>query len=128
MDNSPGKILGIGGVFFKSPNKEATEAWYRDRLGMPLTQYGAMLSWRAHDQPDQEHMTVWNVFSADTKHFGEGNQTFMINYIVDDLDALIAKLETSGVRIDPKREAADYGKFAWIYDPDGNKVELWQPM
>jgi predicted enzyme related to lactoylglutathione lyase len=86
-----------------------------------------MFHWRAHDQPEVEHLTVWCVFPADTKYFDPSAAPFMINYIVDDLDALLAKLSASGVQIDPKREDYDYGRFAWVFDPDGNKVELWEP-
>ena len=86
-----------------------------------------MLPWREKDHPENEHVTVWTVFSDKTKYF-EPNQTFMVNYIVDDLDALLERLQKEGVKIDPKRQEADYGKFAWIYDADGNKIELWQPL
>jgi predicted enzyme related to lactoylglutathione lyase len=72
-------------------------------------------------------VTVWTVFPGNTKYF-EPSQSFMLNYIVDDLDALLERLQKEGVKIDPKRQDADYGRFAWIYDPDGNKIELWQPL
>ena len=86
-----------------------------------------MLPWREKDHPDNEHVTVWTVFPGNTKYF-EPSQAFMVNYIVDDLDALLERLQKEGVKIDPKRGNEDYGKFAWIYDPDGNKIELWQPL
>jgi|SRR5579862_3030534 len=126
-DESPGRVIGVGGVFFKSPQKTDLQSWYRDRLGVPLGPHGAMFQWRAHDKPETEHLTIWSVFPADTHYFDPSASTFMINYIVDDLDALLAKLRESGVEIDPKREDVDYGRFAWVFDPDGNKIELWEP-
>jgi catechol 2,3-dioxygenase-like lactoylglutathione lyase family enzyme len=86
-----------------------------------------MFPWLSRDVPSREHFTVWSVFPSDSTYFDPSAAPFMINYIVDDLDALLAKLSQSGVRIDPKREDYDYGRFAWIYDPDGNKIELWEP-
>jgi GNAT superfamily N-acetyltransferase len=107
----PGRIVGIGGIFFKSQNHKALRAWYEAKLGI---QEGAIFN-----------KTVWSIFPADSDYF---SQDSMINYIVDDLDAFLAKCQANGVRIDPKREDCDYGRFAWIYDDDGNKIELWQPL
>ena len=86
-----------------------------------------MLPWREHDDPQKEHITVWTVFPASTDYFDPGHAPFMINYIVDDMDALLDRLKQEGVKIDPKRMNESYGRFAWIYDSDGNKIELWQP-
>ena len=86
-----------------------------------------MLPWRERDDPQKEHTTVWTVFSASSDYF-PATQPFMINYIVDDLDALLDRLQQEGVKIDPKRMNESYGRFAWIYDQDGNKIELWQPV
>jgi len=122
-----GRILGIGGIFFKSANRQQTREWYSRNLGLTDKGGGAMLPWREKDNPDKEHVTVWTVFPDTTKYF-EAGQPFMVNYIVDDLDALLERLQKAGVRIDPKRQDEEYGRFAWIYDPDGNKVELWQPL
>jgi catechol 2,3-dioxygenase-like lactoylglutathione lyase family enzyme len=123
-----GRVLGIGGIFFKSRDKQTLENWYRDHLGIGSSpEQGAHLRWRSHEDPAQEHLTVWSVFPDDTNYFDPGQQAFMINYIVDDLDALLTKLQADGVKIDPKREDYDYGRFAWIFDADGNKIELWQP-
>jgi catechol 2,3-dioxygenase-like lactoylglutathione lyase family enzyme len=122
-----GRILGIGGVFFKSADQKQMREWYGQHLGLVDKGGGVMMPWREKDNPDKEHVTVWTVFPATTKYF-EPNQTFMVNYIVDDLDALLERLQKEGVKIDPKRQDEDYGRFAWIYDPDGNKIELWQPL
>jgi catechol 2,3-dioxygenase-like lactoylglutathione lyase family enzyme len=122
-----GRIVGIGGIFFKSANRDQTREWYSNHLGIADTGHGAMLPWRQHDDPQKEHLTVWTVFPAATEYFSPG-QPFMVNYIVDDMDALLDRLKEEGVKIDPKRMDESYGRFAWIYDVDGNKIELWQPV
>ncbi|HWZ30929.1 MAG TPA: VOC family protein [Bryobacteraceae bacterium] len=121
-----GRILGIGGVFFKSPNRDQMREWYSKHLGLADKGQGAMLPWRERDDPQKEHATVWTVFPTSTNYF-PATQPFMINYIVDDMDALLDRLKQEGVKIDPKRMDESYGRFAWIYDSDGNKIELWQP-
>ncbi|MGB8115982.1 MAG: VOC family protein [Candidatus Sulfotelmatobacter sp.] len=123
-----GRILGIGGVFFKSANRDQTREWYAKHLGLVDKGQGAMLPWREHDDPQKEHVTVWTVFPASTKYFDPSPAPFMINYIVDDMDALLDRLKQEGVKIDAKRMDESYGRFAWIYDSDGNKLELWQPL
>jgi GNAT superfamily N-acetyltransferase len=105
-----GRIIGIGGVFFKSKDHQSLRAWYEAKLGI---QEGARFN-----------NTVWSIFPADSEYF---SRECMINYIVDNLDVFLARCAADGVKIDPKREDCDYGRFAWIYDPDGNKIELWQP-
>jgi catechol 2,3-dioxygenase-like lactoylglutathione lyase family enzyme len=122
-----GRILGIGGIFFKSPNQQQMKDWYAKHLGLGDGGHDAILPWREKDNPESEQMTVWSVFPANTKYFEPGPASFMVNYIVDDLDALLDRLAKEGVRIEPKRQDESYGRFAWIYDPDGNKIELWQP-
>ena len=122
-----GRILGIGGVFFKSANRDQMREWYSKHLGLADKGRGAMLPWREHDEPEKEHVTVWTVFPASTKYLDPSPAQFMINYIVDDLDALLDRLKQEGVKIDDKRMNESYGRFAWIYDLDGNKIELWQP-
>ncbi|HEV8041000.1 MAG TPA: VOC family protein [Bryobacteraceae bacterium] len=122
-----GRILGIGGVFFKSANRDQMREWYAKHLGLADKGQGAMLPWREHDDPQKEHVTVWTVFRTSTDYI-PGTQPFMINYIVDDMDALLDRLKEEGVKIDAKRMNESYGRFAWIYDLDGNKIELWQPQ
>jgi len=121
-----GRIVGIGGIFFRSSNRDQTREWYSKHLGLSDKGQGAMLPWREHDDPQKEHVTVWTVFSAASNYFGS-NQPFMVDYIVDDMDALLDRLKQEGVKIDPKRMDESFGRFAWIYDSDGNKIELWQP-
>src|SRR5438128_3985887 len=123
-----GRILGIGGVFFKSANRDQMREWYSNHLGLADKGQGAMLPWREHDEPQKEHVTVCTVFPTSTKYFDPSPAPFMINYIVDDLDALLDRLKQEGVKIDDKRMNESYGRFAWIYDLDGNRIELWQPL
>ena len=124
---SPGRVLGIGGIFFKTADQAKTRDWYAKHLGLVDKGGGAMLPWREHDDPQKEHVTVWSTFPANTNYFGPGQATFMVNYIVDDIDAILERLQKEGVKIDPKRMNEAYGRFAWIYDADGNKIELWEP-
>jgi catechol 2,3-dioxygenase-like lactoylglutathione lyase family enzyme len=123
-----GRILGIGGIFFKSANRQQMQEWYARHLGLADKGQGVNLQWREHDNPERERVTAWSIFPATTKYFEPSPSSFMVNYIVDDLDALLDRLAKEGVRIDPKRQNESYGRFAWIYDPDGNKIELWQPL
>jgi predicted enzyme related to lactoylglutathione lyase len=125
------RVTGIGGVFLRSKDPKATSAWYAEHLHVPLTDFGGvMFSWK-DEVPADTGTTIWSAFPANTQYFGpggeQGPQQVMINYRVDDLDALLAELEGKGVWIDPKRDNSDYGRFAWIRDCDGNRVELWQP-
>ena len=123
-----GRVIGIGGVFIKSADQKGLSAWYQDKLGLRETPgQGVHLMWRSHERPEEEHRTVWSVFPNTSDYFDPSVAPFMINYIVDDLEAMLEKLKQDGVEIDPKREDYDYGRFAWIYDPDGNKIELWEP-
>jgi catechol 2,3-dioxygenase-like lactoylglutathione lyase family enzyme len=123
-----GRVLGIGGIFFKSANQEGMSEWYARHLGLVDSGHGVMLPWREKDNPENERMTIWSIFPSDTGYFEPSPASFMVNYIVADLEALLARLAEEGVRIDPKRQDESYGRFAWIYDPDGNKIELWQPL
>lgn len=122
------RVTGVGGVFLRSSDPKRLTAWYVEHLGLPLTSWGGVnFEWK-DDALSADGSTAWTAFSADSTAFGETSQQVMINYRVDDLDALLEKLETAGIWIDPKRDSADFGKFAWIRDCDGNRVELWQPM
>jgi catechol 2,3-dioxygenase-like lactoylglutathione lyase family enzyme len=122
------RVTGIGGVFFRARDVAALTAWYREHLGIESGPDGsAIFQWKDAKLPDEGGMTVWSAFAEDTKYFGPGNQPFMINYLVEDLDGLLAALRAEGVWIDDKREDHAYGRFAWIKDPEGNRVELWEP-
>lgn len=122
-------IKGIGGIFFKSPDPEQLNAWYQRHLGMPTAPDGSnLLRWRRHDDPEKAEVTVWAPFKHDTTYMDPSKASFMVNYIVDDLDAMLERLRAEGVEVDEKVEEYEYGKFGWVFDPDGNKIELWQPM
>ncbi|MET1163408.1 MAG: VOC family protein [Pseudoxanthomonas sp.] len=123
------KITGIGGVFFKSrSDSKALAAWYKEHLGMPLEDFGgAVLRW-ADDKADDGGLTVWHLAGKDSQWFGPSDSAFMINYRVDDLDGMLAQLRTANVQVVSGPESHENGKFAWIMDPEGNKVELWEPM
>src|SRR5688572_22404166 len=123
------KITGIGGVFFKSTgdHKKLSE-WYASNLGLPLEDWGgAILKWSG-DTANDEGLTVWSVAAPDTRWFQPSSASFMINYRVDSLDGMLAQLKANGIEPVKGPESAENGKFAWILDPDGNKVELWEPM
>jgi predicted enzyme related to lactoylglutathione lyase len=123
------RVTGIGGIFFKAQDQEKLYQWYEKHLGIqrePGSQTAA-LHWREADDPQRPGMTVWALFEKETKYFDPSRAPFMINYRVDDLDALLEALRAEGVEIDPKREDYDYGRFAWIMDPEGNRIELWEP-
>jgi len=122
------RITGIGGVFLRSQDPQALAKWYSEHLGITLSDFnGTGFQW-SDEVPAGTGMTTWSAFPADTSYFGDGPQATMINYRVDDLDALLAQLAVGGVWIEPKREDYSYGRFAWIKDCDGNRLELWQPV
>ena len=122
------RVTGIGGIFFKSEDPKKLYQWYEKHLGIvSQPEQGAMFQWRDHNDPSSEGMTIWSVFPHDTKYLKQSRANFMINYRVDDLDALLEALKNEGVEIDPHREDHEYGRFAWIMDPDGNRIELWEP-
>jgi predicted enzyme related to lactoylglutathione lyase len=118
------KAVGVGGVFFKARDSKALSQWYETQLGIGGRVSGDALTF---DGPESAGTTVFAQFPANTKYFGDGPQQFMVNFRVDDLNGLLQRLEADGVRIDPKREDYGYGRFAWIWDPEGNRIELWEP-
>ena len=122
------KVTGIGGVFFKSTGDSAAlAAWYQKHLGMVLENFGgAILKW-PNDKAEDKGLTVWVVADKDSEWFSPSKSSFMINYRVDDLGELLVQLRAGGVEIVGGPDSAENGKFAWILDPDGNKVELWEP-
>ena len=122
------RVTGIGGVFFKSKGDGKTlAAWYQKHLGLTLEPWGgAILKW-PDDKADDKGVTVWHVAGNDSKWFSPSTSSFMINYRVDNLDDLLEQLRAAGVQIIDGPQADDNGKFAWIMDPDENKVELWEP-
>jgi predicted enzyme related to lactoylglutathione lyase len=122
------RVTGIGGIFFKSKDPDTLREWYRDHLGIESDgANGASFPWREADNPDREGLTIWSAFPDNTRYFDPSNAPFMINYRVANLDWLLAQLREEGVTVDPKIEEYEYGRFAWIMDPEGNRIELWEP-
>ena len=122
------RVTGIGGIFFKSADPKALGAWYKTHLGLDVEEWGgAALRWKGQHNPEGVGTTIWSPFAADTSYFAPGSAPFMINYRVEDLHALLAALRAEGVQVEDKVEESEYGIFGWVIDPDGNKLELWQP-
>jgi len=120
------RVTGIGGIFFKSKDPKALAEWYRKHLGIDVQPWGgAAFRWGGPD--GAAGSTIWSPFAADTGYFAPSTAPFMINYRVDDLHAVLAVLRQEGVQVEDKVEESEYGKFGWVVDPDGNKLELWQP-
>ena len=122
------KVTGIGGIFFKCKDPNAIKTWYQDHLGLPTDKYGALFRFRSEEDPDEVGHLQWSPFSADTDYFSPSQKEFMINYRVDDLEALAKTLRRAGVTIVDEIETYSYGKFLHILDPEGNKIELWEPI
>src|SRR5579862_1774122 len=120
-----GHITGVGGVFFKAKDPKALAAWYRDMLGVPMEPWGGAAL--RYDAPGHPPAVAWSPFPASTNYFAPSTSAFMINYAVDDMDALLARLSAKGVAILKRDDNDENGRFAWILDPEGNKIELWQP-
>lgn len=122
------RVKGIGGIFFRASDHESTREWYKKHLGIPVTEDGcAVFKWRDPDNPEKEQATIWSTFPEDTEYFAHKDQRFMVNYIVESLDEVLGQLRSEGVKVDEKIVESEFGKFGWLYDPDGNKIELWEP-
>ena len=122
------RVTGIGGIFFKARDPKALGEWYREHLGIDVADWGgAAFSWKSGDNPGGVGTTVWSPFKADTEYFAPGTASFMVNYRVADLHGLLAVLREEGCDVDEKTEESEFGKFGWVIDPEGNKVELWEP-
>jgi predicted enzyme related to lactoylglutathione lyase len=119
------RVTGIGGVFVRSKDPDALAAWYAEHLGVPTERYGgATFHWAASDGTGS---TTWAPFPADTRYFGSPFQQAMVNFRVDDLDGMLEALRAAGVQVVDAVEDSEFGRFAWCVDPDGNRVELWEP-
>lgn len=123
------RVTGLGGVFFKTADPKKLKAWYAKHLGLETDDYGATFKWIDPNDPDSKTpgMTVWGTFEEDTEYFNPSTKPFMFNYRVENLTALLAVLKEEGVTIVGNVEEYPYGKFGWIMDPEGNKIELWEP-
>jgi predicted enzyme related to lactoylglutathione lyase len=121
------KVTGIGGVFFKAQDPEKIKQWYKDHLGINAGAYGAVFEWREESAPETKGATAWNPFKDNTQYFEPSTKEFMINYRVENIEALVAELRTQGVTILDDIATYDYGKFVHVLDIEGNKIELWEP-
>ncbi|GAB5540220.1 MAG: VOC family protein [Salibacteraceae bacterium] len=121
------RVIGIGGIFFKSQNPAKLKEWYSKHLGIDSDQYGSKFVWRAAEGAEMLKTTVWSPMPEDTDYYDPGDQRHMINYRVSNLVELLQVLKSEGVEQVGKMEEYEYGKFAWVLDPDGVKVELWEP-
>ncbi|HUG12333.1 MAG TPA: VOC family protein [Opitutaceae bacterium] len=123
------RVTGIGGVFFKAKNPKKLGNWYRDRLGIPVDPNwgGWAFQWREDKSPRKRGQTVWSPFPAETGYFKPSKKQFMVNYRVANLKRVLKELRAEGVSVDERMEESEYGKFGWIMDPEGNRIELWQP-
>lgn len=122
------KVTGIGGIFFKCKDPEKVKAWYGKHLGLPVDQYGALFRWYTAADTREEAATQWSTFPHDTTYFSPSEKDFMINYRVDNLEELLNELRADGVQILDDIATYPYGKFVHILDPEGNKIELWEPI
>ena len=121
------RVTGIGGVFFKTDDPESTKQWYKKHLGINSGQYGGTFEWRHANDEQKKGFTAWSPFPRDTDYLDPSDKEFMINYRVENLEALVEELKKEGVTILDEIETYDYGKFVHILDAEGNKIELWEP-
>ncbi|WP_337043408.1 VOC family protein [Emticicia sp. 17c] len=121
------RVIGLGGVFFKSEDNEALRNWYKTHLGIESEPWGGIFEWRRKENPDDITYTSWSPFKKDSTYFEPSKKDFMLNYQVENLDELLRLLQEEGVQIVDRAEDTEYGKFGWILDPEGNKIELWEP-
>jgi len=123
-----GRVLGVGGVFFRSSDPAKLAQWYQQALGLVTEAWGTThgTSFSPDGMPANA-FTVWSTFASDTEYFGDPQQSYMINLVVDDLDAALTNVLAAGGEVIPEKEEHDFGRFGWIVDPDGNRVELWEP-
>ena len=122
------RVRGVGGIFFKAVDPERLSKWYRDILGLPIEPFGgAFFRWSQLDA-SKGAGTVFSPFKSDTEYFSPSEKPFMFNFVVDDLDAMLKQARDAGAVVDDKITEESYGKFGWIMDPEGNRIELWQPL
>jgi len=122
------RVTGIGGIFFKCKDPDTVQKWYQEHLGItPKGDGYVIFEWREADDPERKGVTVWSPFKQDTSYFDPSKSEFMVNYRVEDLHGLLAALRQEGVEVDDKVDESEFGKFGWIMDPEGRRIELWEP-
>jgi predicted enzyme related to lactoylglutathione lyase len=128
MKDTTPKVTGIGGIFFRTRDVEATKEWYGKNLGLAISDYGSSFEFRNANHPEEINYLQWSPFNEETDYFEPSEKQFMINYRVQNIEALVKKLKENGVTILDEIEEYEYGKFVHILDPEGNKIELWEPV
>ena len=128
MSDKTPKVTGLGGIFFKSKNPQEMNAWYGKNLGLAIDAYGSAFEFRNANRPDEINYLRWSPFDQATDYFQPSEKEFMINYRVQNIEALVDKLKENGVRVVDEIAEYEYGKFVHIMDPEGNKIELWEPI
>jgi predicted enzyme related to lactoylglutathione lyase len=122
------RVTGIGGIFLKAKDPDSLRAWYRTHLGLDVQPWGGVaFRWSAPGRPEPDGATIWNVFPATSDYFAPSSAPFMVNYRVENLGELLKVLREEGCHVDPKTEESEFGKFGWVMDPEGNRLELWEP-
>lgn len=124
------RVIGLGGIFFKANDPEKFGEWYRKHLGLNVEEWGGVSFQEgagAELTPRRQSHLVWSPFAADTKYFAPSEKPFMINYRVHDLEQMLGQLRGEGVEVEEKTEESEFGKFGWLMDPEGNRIELWEP-
>ena len=128
MSNNTPKVTGIGGIFFKCKNPKEMNSWYGKNLGLAIDDYGSAFEFRNANRPDEINYLRWSPFDQGTDYFQPSEKEFMINYRVQNIEALVEKLKENGVTVVDEIAEYEYGKFVHIMDPEGNKIELWEPV
>ena len=122
------RVTGIGGIFITAKDPDALRAWYRTHLGIDVQAWGGTsFPWHSPERPNLDGATVWSVLPQSSDYFAPSLSTFMVNYRVDNLHAVLDALRAEGCAVEAKTDESEYGKFGWVMDPEGNKVELWEP-
>ena len=122
------RVTGIGGIFIKAADPALMKEWYSRHLGLDISEWGGTtFPWHTPEQPNLNGTTVWSLFPSSSSYFDPSKAPFMVNYRVEDLDELLRVLRAEGCDVDEKTDSSEFGKFGWVMDPEGNRVELWQP-
>ncbi|MEO5719332.1 MAG: VOC family protein [Chthoniobacterales bacterium] len=122
------RVTGIGGIFIKAKDPDALRAWYRTHLGLDIQDWGGVsFPWQTPERPNENGATIWSVFPETSDYFDPSKAPFMVNYRVEDLGRVLAELRAEGCAVDEKTEESEFGKFGWVMDCEGNRVELWEP-
>ncbi len=124
------RVIGLGGIFFKARDPEKLGEWYRKHLGLEVEEWGGVSFQEGAGselRPKRQSSIAWSPFEADTKYFAPSEKSFMINFRVHDLAAVLAVLRSEGIEVDEKMEESEFGKFGWVMDPEGTRIELWEP-